>query len=158
TRLAPALTKTPSWMAVRIALVTSARARMSVRPTCPIHWAPGALLVCLLALSRRSSGRGRRGRGLRAGRARHGLDRDGAHRRPVIEVDVLHRVVHVVIAGAVDIVILHEEHDRYASVGEYLSVRVVQRAPRVRGHAYVAGQLKERRHLRDRGTVRTAAA
>src|SRR5438270_667653 len=62
----------------------------------------------------------------------HRLDRDRGDGGAVIEVDVGHRVVRVVVAGAVDVVVLHEEHDRHAGVGEDLAVGVVERAVRLR--------------------------
>jgi fibronectin-binding autotransporter adhesin len=42
------------------------------------------------------------------GRLRDGLNRNRAQRRAVVQIDVLHRVVGVVVALAIDVVILHE--------------------------------------------------
>src|SRR5487761_1695050 len=57
----------------------------------------------------------------------HRLDGNRGHGRAVVEVDVLHRVVRVVVALAVDVVVLHEEHHRHAGVGKNLPVGVVER-------------------------------
>src|SRR5579863_7253285 len=54
------------------------------------------------------------------GGARHRLDSDGGDRGAVVEVDVLHRIVAVVVAVAVDVVILHEQHHRHPGVGKDL--------------------------------------
>ena len=67
-----------------------------------------------------------------------GFDRDRAQRRAVVQIDILHRVVRVVIALAVDVVVLHEEHDRHAGVGKNLAVRVVERAAAIVGRADLA--------------------
>src|SRR5207247_1340805 len=77
-------------------------------------------------------------------RARHSLDGNGHDRGAVVEIDVLHRVMAVVVAMAVDVVILHEEHHRYADIGEDLPVRVVERAVRVGRWAHVAVQRQMR--------------
>jgi hypothetical protein len=58
-------------------------------------------------------------------RASDRLDRDCRHGGTIIEIDVRHVVVRVVIADPIDVVILHEQHGGYAGVGEYLAVRVV---------------------------------
>src|SRR5947209_1239954 len=91
----------------------------------------------------------------------HRLDGDGGERRAVIQVDVLHGVVGVVIAAAVDVVVLHEQHHGDAGVGEDLGVGVVQRAARVDGQAHLAAQLRVEGHFRDGllvGAALTAAA
>src|SRR5262249_25429020 len=48
--------------------------------------------------------------------ARHRLDCDGTHGGAVVQVDVLHGVVSVVVAHTVDVIILHEEHHGHAGV------------------------------------------
>src|SRR5208282_4430131 len=58
----------------------------------------------------------------------HRLDGDRAQSGAVIEIDVLHRVVRVVIALPIDVVVLHEQDDGHAGVGENLPVGVVQGA------------------------------
>ena len=57
----------------------------------------------------------------------HCLDRDSGHRGPIIEIDVRHVVMRVVIAHPIDVVVLHEQHGGNAGVGEYLAVGVVER-------------------------------
>src|ERR1700727_1430489 len=59
------------------------------------------------------------------------LDRDRGERRPVIQIDPGHRVLAVVVARTIDVVILHEEDDRDARVGEDLAVGIVEGAARV---------------------------
>jgi len=48
-------------------------------------------------------------KGLFAGGPGDGFDGDGRHRRPVIEVDVFHGVVSIVVSLAMEVIILHEE-------------------------------------------------
>src|ERR1700680_1477969 len=103
------------------------------------------------ARSRGSSGRMRTGgilgevsltrRRLR-GRPRHGLDGDGGDRGAVVEIDVLHRIVAVVIAVAVDVVVFHEQHGGYPGIGEDLAVGVVERAVRIDLRPHLAAQLR----------------
>src|SRR5262249_34025528 len=60
--------------------------------------------------------------------ARHCFDDDCRERCAVVEVDVGHGVMAVVIAAPVDVVVLHEQDNRYAGIGEDLPVGVVERA------------------------------
>src|SRR5580700_1344672 len=93
---------------------------------------------------------------LLCGRSGDGFDGDGAEGCAVVEVDVFHRVVGVVVAAAVDVVVLHEQNDRDASVGEDLGVGVVERAAGIDHSPDLAAKFQEWSDLGDRRAVRTA--
>ena len=78
--------------------------------------------------------------------------------RAVVQVDVRHVVVRVVVADAVDVVVLHEQRHRDADVGEHLPVRVVERAARRKVRTDLAVQRQELAHRGDRSAVAAALA
>src|SRR5262245_29589971 len=59
------------------------------------------------------------------------FDGDGGHRGAIIQVDVGHVIVAIVVARPIDVVILHEEHDWDAGVREDLPVGVIEGAARI---------------------------
>ena len=60
------------------------------------------------------------------------------------------------VAGAIDIVILHKEDDRDADVGEDLAVRVVKGAPGVVGGPDLTAQNRKEGRVRNPSRVRAA--
>jgi len=86
------------------------------------------------------------------------LDSDSRNRGTVVEVDVFHGIVHIMVAGAVNVVIFHKEDDRNAGIGENLAVGVVESAARVEDSTHLTRKAQEWSHLRDRRAVRAAPA
>ena len=64
-------------------------------------------------------------------RACNGFDSNRCNRSPVVQIDVGHRVMAVVVARPVDVVVLHEQNHRNTRIGEDLTVRVVESAARI---------------------------
>src|SRR5271154_6515547 len=91
-------------------------------------------------------------------RTRHRLDRDRRHRRTIIEIDVGHRVERVVIAFAVDVVVLHEKHGRDAGDGEDMAVGVEECRSRFVAEAYFAHRRQVLRHQWNGRAMRASAS
>src|SRR5438132_14157355 len=91
-------------------------------------------------------------------RPRHGFNGNGGDRGAVVQVDVVHGVVGIVVALAVDVVVFHEEDDGDAGVGEDLAIGVEEGAAAAVGEADFAGKLRVRRHGGDGLAVGAALA
>ena len=70
------------------------------------------------------------------------FDGNRGHGRAIVEVDIGQRVVRVVIAPAVDVVILHEQHHGHAGIGKNLAVGIVERAARIVRRPHLAIQVR----------------
>src|SRR5439155_8186207 len=75
---------------------------------------------------------------LLSGGASDRFNGDGGHSGAIVQVDIFHRVMAVMVAGPRNIVILHEQYDRNAGIGKDLAVGVVQGAARIVGQANFA--------------------
>src|SRR5262249_30853174 len=96
--------------------------------------------------------------GFFGGGAGYGFDGDGGYGGAVIQVDVFHGVVRVVVALAVDVVVLHEQDDRDAHIGEDLAIGVVERTSGVEGQADLIEERGVLRQARHRLAVWTSSA
>ena len=61
---------------------------------------------------------------------------DRGQGRSIIEVDVAHVIVRIMVASAVNVVVFHEQDDWDSGVGKDLAVCVVKGAARIVGQAY----------------------
>ena len=66
-----------------------------------------------------------------AGQSCDGFDSDGRDCCTIIQVNLFHGIVGVVVAGPVDVVVFHEEDYGDTGIREDDSIRIIQRAVRI---------------------------
>ena len=72
-------------------------------------------------------------KGLLSGCSSHSFDSNGYDRRAVVEVDICHRIMAVMISLTVDIVILHKKNYRDSRIREDLPIGVIERTLGIAG-------------------------